>query len=141
MTPHPARDGWRERLSRSLSAGERGDRRAVGEGLLFRLFDRRSDRLHYLTHELIRVFQHHRIRNPQQMYTESSQIIFFGGISAHLVDLRVDPAVELNGQSMLEAVKIEDAVFDAELTAKLCAQPTVTQQLPRGLFRLRGARP
>jgi len=68
-------------------------------------------------------------------------MIFLGGVSAYLVDLRVNAPVELNRQAMFEAVKIEDAVFHTKLTAKLRAQPTVAQQLPRGLFRLRGARP
>ena len=86
------------------------------------------------------MFQYHRIRNAQQTYTESSQIIFFDGVSAHLVDLRMDAAIEFYGESMLEAVKIEDAVFDTELTAKFRAQSTIAEQVPRDLFRLRGAR-
>ncbi len=65
-------------------------------------------------------------------------MIFFGGIFAHLVDLRVDAAIEFNGEPVFEAVKIEDAAFDAELTAKLRAQATITEQFPRSLFRLRG---
>ena len=130
----------RARRTISLSAGERGDRKAGGEGSLPRLLDRRPDSLHHFAHELVRVLQHHRIRNAQQSNAEGPQIIFFGGIFAHLVDLRVNAAIEFNGQSMFEAVKIEDAVFDAELTAKFRAQSTIAEQVPRDLFRLRGAR-
>jgi hypothetical protein len=39
------------------------------------------------------MFQHHRIRNAQQSKAEGAQIIFFGGIFAHLVDLSVDAAL------------------------------------------------
>ena len=42
--------------------------------------------------------------------------------AAHLVDLRVHAAIEFKGEPMFEAVKIEDVVFDAELTAKFRAQ-------------------
>jgi hypothetical protein len=77
------------------------------------------------------VFHHHRIRNAQQSNTESSQTIFFGGISAHLVDLRVNAAIEFNGEPMFEAVEIEDTVFHPELTPKFRAQSTVAQELPR----------
>jgi hypothetical protein len=86
------------------------------------------------------MLQHHRIRNPQQTDAHRLQIILFGGIFAHLVDLRVNAAIEFNGKPKFEAVKIEDAVFDAELTAKLRAQSTISEQVPRGLFRLCGAR-
>jgi hypothetical protein len=52
------------------------------------------------------VFQHHCIRNSQQSNAEGPQIIFFGGIFAHLVDLRVNAAIKFNGKPMFEAVKI-----------------------------------
>ena len=45
-------------------------------------------------------------------------------------------AIELNGEPMFGAVKIQDAFFHPELTAELRAQPTVAQQFPCGLFRL-----
>lgn len=38
-----------------------------------------------------------RIQNAQQPDAERPQIIFFGGVVAHLVDLRVDRAVKFNG--------------------------------------------
>jgi hypothetical protein len=69
-----------------------------------------------------------------------AQIIFFGGVFAHLIDLRVNAAIEFKGEPMFEAVKIKDAVFDAELTAKFRAQSTITEQVPRDLFHLRGDR-
>jgi len=50
----------------SLSAGERGDRKAVGEGLLFCPIHRRPEGLPHLPHEFIRVIQNHRVRNAQQ---------------------------------------------------------------------------
>ena len=133
----------------SLSAGERGDRKAEGaprfagrggEGLLPILVTRRRNCIDNRPHELVRMFQHHGVGNPQQSNAEGPQTVFFGGIIAHLVDLRVNPAIELNGEPMFEAVKIQDAVFDAELPAEFRAQSTITQQGPSGLFRLRGAR-
>ena len=84
------------------------------------------------------MLQHQGIRNPHQKDAERAQIILFHGVSAHRIDLRVNAAIELKGEPMFEAVKIEDAVFNTELMAKLRAQPTVTQQLPRVLFRLLG---
>ena len=48
----------------------------------------------------------------------------------------MNAAIKLNGQSMFKAVKIEDAFFHTELTAKFRAQPTVTKQAPRRFFRL-----
>jgi hypothetical protein len=71
---------------------------------------------------------------------ERPQVILFDGVFAHLIDLRVNATVDLKGQPMFEAVKIEDALFHPELTTKLRAQTTVTQQIPRGLLRLSGAR-
>ena len=64
-------------------------------------------------------------------------MIFFPGVPAHLVDLRVNAAIKFNGQSVFKAVEIQDAIFNAELTAKLRAQPTVPQESPCGLFGLR----
>jgi hypothetical protein len=52
----------------------------------------------------------------------------------------VDPAIEFKGKPMLEAVKIKGAFFHTELTAKLRAQSTIMEQVPRRLFRLCGAR-
>jgi hypothetical protein len=45
----------------SLSAGERGDRKAVGEGSLPYLLDHPSERIHHFVHELVGVLQHHRM--------------------------------------------------------------------------------
>ena len=84
--------------------------------------------------------QDQRIRNAQQANAEGPQIILFGGIFAHLTDLRVNAAIEFNTEPMFEAVEIQDAVFDAELAAEFRAQSTITEQVPRDLFRLRGAR-
>ena len=64
-------------------------------------------------------------------------MIFFLGVPAHLVDLRMNAAIKLNGQSVFEAVEIQDTIFKAELTAKLRAQPTIPQESPRGLFGFR----
>ena len=66
-------------------------------------------------------------------------MIFFLGVPAHLVDLRMNAAINLNGQSVSEAEEIQDTIFKAEMTAKLRAQPTIPQESPRGLFGFRGA--
>ena len=50
---------------------------------------------------------------------------FFLGIPTHLVDFRMNAAIKLNGQSVFEAVEIQDTIFKAKLTAKLRAQATV----------------
>ena len=42
---------------------------------------------------------------------------------------------------MFEAVKIQNAAIDAELTAKLRAKSTIPQESPRGLFGFRWAPP
>ena len=97
----------------SLSAGEKGDRKAGGEGSLPRLLLHRA---HNIPHKLAGVFQHHCFRNAQQSNPDGPQIIFFGSVFAHLPDLSVDAAVEFNGQPMLEAIEIEDpclARFDS----------------------------
>jgi len=60
------------RRTMSLSAGERGDRKAVGEGSLRHIPDQPSESFHHFPHELARVLQHHRIRNPQQSNAEES---------------------------------------------------------------------
>jgi hypothetical protein len=84
-----------------------------------------------------RVLQNHGVRNAQQSYAESPQMIFFLGVPAYLVDLRMNAAIKLNGQSVLEAVEIQDAIFNVELTAKRRPQPTTPQEPPRGLFSFR----
>jgi len=83
------------------------------------------------------VFQNHGVWYAQQSNAESPQIIFLPGVPAHLVDLRVNPAIKFNGQSMFKAVEIQDSIFNAELTAKLRTQPTIAQESPRGLFGFR----
>jgi hypothetical protein len=35
-------------------------------------------------------------------------MVFFRGVPAHLVDLRMDAAIKLNGQSVFEAVEIQE---------------------------------
>ena len=55
-------------------------------------------------------------------------MIFFLGVPAHLVDLRMNAAIKLKGQSVFEAVEIQDTIFKAELTAKLRPQPTILQE-------------
>jgi hypothetical protein len=96
----------RARRAISLSVGERGHRKAVGEGSLPNILDRPSESFHHFAHELVGVFQHHRIRNAQQSNAEGPQIIFFGSIFAHLIDLSVDAAIEFKGEPMFEALKI-----------------------------------
>ncbi len=64
-------------------------------------------------------------------------MIFFPGVPAHLVDLRVNAAIKLNGQSVFEAVEIQDTILNAKLTAKLRTQPTIPQEPPRGRFGFR----
>ena len=49
----------------SLSAGERGDRKAGGEGLLSRILRYRLHGSNNRSHELVRVFQHHRVWDAQ----------------------------------------------------------------------------
>jgi hypothetical protein len=46
----------------------------------------------------------------------------------------VHTAIKLDRQSMLEAVEIDNPVFDAALAAKFPAQPSVAQQIPRRFF-------
>ena len=101
--------------------------RETGEGLLLPLFLHHSHRIDNRAHELVGVSQHQGVRNTQQAYAESPQMIFLRGVPAHLVDLRMNPAVQFNGQSMFEAIEIEQAVFDAKLPAEFCAQSTVPQ--------------
>src|SRR5208282_1244036 len=124
--PSPLGEGWKDRGARTRPRkvtlplrGERGDRKAGGEGSLLCRSHRRPEGFPHFTHKLVWVLQHHCIRNAQQSNAEGAQIIFFGGIFAHLVDLRVDAAIKFNGQSVLEATEIEHTVFYAELTAKL----------------------
>lgn len=50
------------------------------------------------------MFQHHRIWNSQQPYTDRPQIILFDRVFPHLADLRMNAAVKLDRQAMLEAV-------------------------------------
>ena len=64
-------------------------------------------------------------------------MIFFLGVPAHLVDLRMNAAIKLNAEPVFEAVEIQDTILNAELTAKLRAQPTIPQESPRGLFGFR----
>ena len=111
--------------------------RGTGEGLLPRVVPPRPHCIDNLPHKLVLVLQNQGVRDPQQSYAESPQMIFFLSVPAHLVDLRVNAAVKLNGQSMLKAVEIQDTLFNAELTAKLRAQPAIPQESPRGLFRFR----
>jgi len=64
-------------------------------------------------------------------------MVFFLGVPAHRVDWGVNAAIKLKGQSVFEGVEIQDTIFNAELTAKLRAQPTIPQEPPRGLFGFR----
>jgi len=66
-------------------------------------------------------------------------MVFFLGVPAHLVDLRMNPSIKLNAQSVLEAVEIQDPIFNAELTAEFRAQPSTPQESPRGLLGFRWA--
>jgi hypothetical protein len=59
------------------------------------------------------------------VHDDGPEVVFFGGVSPHLTWLRVNAAIELDGQATLEAVKINDPLADATLAAKLRAQPTV----------------
>ena len=133
---------------RSLSRGrgwpETGvltSRGRPGEGSLPILSTQRSNRIDHRSHKLVHVLQNHGVRNSQQSYAERPQTIFFPRVPAHLIDLRVNAAIEFNCEPMFEAVKIQNAAIDAELTAKLRAKSTIPQESPRGLFGFRWAPP
>jgi hypothetical protein len=49
----------------------------------------------------------------------------------------MNAAVQLNGQPMLETVKIQHTIFDRKLAAEFRSQPTIAQEPPRDLFRFR----
>jgi hypothetical protein len=80
---------------------------------VIRLVQSRPHRVHHGAHELVRMFQHHPIRNPQQTYAKGSQGVFLNSVFPHLVRLRVNTAVKLDGQSMFEAVEIDDTAFSS----------------------------
>jgi hypothetical protein len=80
------------------------------------------------------MFPHHPIRNPQQTYAKGSQGVFLNSFFPHLVRLRVNTAVKLDGQSMFEAVEIQDPTVNPELTAKFRTQPPAAPQAPGCLF-------
>jgi len=117
-----------------LPRGEGAGLVPAGEGSLRLLVHRRPNRLPYFAHELLGMFQHHPIRNPQQTYAKSSQIILFCSVFPHLAGLRVNTAIKFDRQPLFEAVEIEYANFKAELTAKFRALAPAAQQVPRGFF-------
>jgi len=88
------------------------------------------DMLLYLSHEPLRILQHHSIRNPQQADADGSEVIFFSGVSPHLTWLRVNATIKLDGQAMFEAVEIDDPVLNAAWAAKFRAQPPTPKQMP-----------
>jgi hypothetical protein len=96
-------------------------------------------RIDNLPHELSRVLENHCIWNAQQPYAKSAQMVFFRGVPAHLIDLRMNAAVEFDGQSMFEAIKIQDSAFQGELAAKFRAQAAATEQVPGSFLRFRRA--
>ena len=114
ILPSPPGRGW-------LAAGGLTSRGETGEGSLPRLLRRRPHRLH---HYRVRT----RPRAPAPWHWESAtivcrgpQIILFRGVFAHPIDLRVNAAIEFGGQSIFEAVEIQNAVFNAELPPELRA--------------------
>jgi len=90
----------------------------------------------HFAHELLWILQRQPVRNPQQAYAETFQIILFRSVFPHLAGLRVHTAIKLDRQSMLEAVEIHNPVFDAALAAKFRPQLSVAQQIPRRFFRI-----
>ncbi len=105
---------WKSLLPRQLQSSS-------GFGLISRRLDRRPDCLHHFAYEFVRVLQHRRIRNAQQSNAEGEQIIFFASIFAHLVDLRVDAAIELKGEPMFEEVPRGDAGHSEVSSSQLSA--------------------
>jgi hypothetical protein len=63
-------------------------------------------------------------------------LILLGSVFPHLAGLRVNSAIKLDCQPMLEAVEIEDAIPNGELAARFGAQPPAAQQVPGGFFSL-----
>ncbi len=85
------------------------------------------DSFPHFGYELLRVFQHSPIGNPQQAYAESSQVILFSSVFPYLTRLRVNTAIQLDRHSMLEAVEIDNPAIDAALAAEFRAQAPVAQ--------------
>ena len=77
---------------------------------------------------------HQSIGKAQQPYAPSSKIVFLRRVLPHLAGLRVNRSVKFAGQALLEAIEIDDPVFEAALAAELCAQPSATQEIPRRAF-------
>ena len=82
------------------------------------------------------ILYHQPIRNAQQPDPRSSQIVFFRCILPHLAGLRVSTTVKFDRQAMLEAIEIDNPVFDSALAAELCTQLAVAQEIPRRSFGL-----
>ena len=78
-----------------------------------------GNRLPHSAQKFFRLLHHQPIRNPQQPYTPSSEMIFLFGVLSHLAGLRVNPAVQLDGQSRLETVEVDDPVLQTKLAAEL----------------------
>ena len=139
----PWRAGARPKTSFSLSEG-RGwlapraftSGRESGEGLLPRLFRHRPHRIDNLPHELVRVLQNHGVRNAQQSYAQSPQMIFFRGVPAHLIDLRMNAAIELNGQSVFEAVRNRGRRFQCGIDGEISRPGDNPEAVSTRPFRL-----
>jgi hypothetical protein len=88
------------------------------------------DGLPHSAHEFFRVIDNQPIRDSQQAYAKSSQVVFFLGVSPHLTGLRVNPSIKFDRQSTFKAVEIHHPVFQAALAAEFGAQPSAAQQIP-----------
>jgi hypothetical protein len=82
------------------------------------------------------ILYHQPIRNAQQPDPRSSQVVFFRRVLPHLAGLRVSTTVKFDSQAMLEAIEIDNPVFDSVLAPELCTQLAVAQEIPRRSFGL-----
>ncbi len=109
-----------------------------GEGLLPYLLRNCINRFPHLSHKLLWVIQDHAIRNAKQTYAEGSQQIFFCGVFTQLIGLRVHSTIEFDGHSMFEAVEVENVIFQRELAAEFCSQPSAGKLRPSAFFGFSG---
>jgi len=89
-----------------------------------------GNRLPNFAQKLSWVLLHHPVRNAQQPYPPGFEIIFFRSVFSHLAGSRVNPSVQFDRQSVLEAVEINDPVFETTLAGRLGAQLSATQEIP-----------
>jgi hypothetical protein len=90
----------------------------------------------HFTQEFLGILYHQPIRNAQQLDPSGSEIVFLRRVLPHLAGLRVHPSVKFDGQSMFEAVEIDDPVLKAALAAELRTQLSAAQETPRRSFGL-----